>query len=75
MADYDRVLRITPKDSKDYSARGSAYFAKDDYKAAASGFGKALQLSPNNDPALGVSPGLGQPVRTLHYGTAKRRFG
>jgi tetratricopeptide (TPR) repeat protein len=53
MADYDRVLRIASKDVEDYSARGSAYFAKGDYKEAASAFEKAVQLSRNNDPALG----------------------
>jgi tetratricopeptide (TPR) repeat protein len=53
MADYDRVLRIASKDAENYSARGSAYFAKGDYKEAASAFEKAVQLSPNNDPALG----------------------
>jgi Flp pilus assembly protein TadD len=53
MADYDRVLHITPKYSEDYSARGSAYFEKGNYKEAVPACEKALQLSPRNDSALG----------------------
>jgi tetratricopeptide (TPR) repeat protein len=53
MADYDRVLRIIPKDADDYVVRGRAYFKKGNYKEAASAFKKALQLSRNNDSALG----------------------
>jgi tetratricopeptide (TPR) repeat protein len=53
VADYDRVIRIIPKDADDYAVRGRAYFKKGNYKEAASAFEKALQLSPNNDSALG----------------------
>lgn len=52
MADYDRVLRIIPKDADDYVVRGRAYFEKGNYKEAASAFEKALQLFPNSDFAL-----------------------
>jgi tetratricopeptide (TPR) repeat protein len=53
MADYDRVIRIAPKDADEYAVRGVAYFKKDNYKEAASAFEKALQLFPNNDSVLG----------------------
>jgi Tfp pilus assembly protein PilF len=53
MADYDRVIRIAPKDADDYAVRGVAYFKKGNYREAGSAFEKALQLFPNNDSVLG----------------------
>jgi tetratricopeptide (TPR) repeat protein len=52
IADYDRVIRITAKDSNDYVARGTAYFSRGNYERAASDFEKAVRLSQNNDNAL-----------------------
>ena len=75
MADYDRVVRIAPKDADDYAVRGVAYFKKGNYKEAASAFEKALQLFPNNDSVLGRFAWFELRVPTRHCGMAKRRFG
>jgi tetratricopeptide (TPR) repeat protein len=46
------VIRITPKDANEYAIRGSAYFARGNYKKALSDLEKALRFSPNSDNAM-----------------------
>lgn len=46
IADYDKALRLNPKDATTYCSRGAAYAAKGDYDRAISDFTAAIRLNP-----------------------------
>ena len=51
IADYNKAIKINPKDSEAYYFRGVAKYRQQDYKAAIADYSKAIELDPKNDKA------------------------